>query len=51
MLWHPFAQQKWGLATIKQVVSGACGFVYVLRDDGFGLHLGREKLHLIAPIS
>jgi hypothetical protein len=49
-LWHPFAQNKWGLATVKQVVRGACGFIYVLRDDGFGLHLGREKLHLIAPI-
>jgi hypothetical protein len=32
-LWHPFAQNKWGLATIKQVVRGACGFIYVLRDD------------------
>jgi hypothetical protein len=43
-LWHPFAENKWGLATIKQVVSGACGFIYVLRDDGFGLHLGRDRL-------
>jgi hypothetical protein len=50
MLWHPFAQEKWGLATVKQVVRGACGFIYVLRDDGFGLHLGRDKLGLIAPI-
>jgi hypothetical protein len=49
-LWHPFAENKWGLATIKQVVRGACGFVYVLRDDGFGLHLGRDRLGLIAPI-
>jgi hypothetical protein len=48
-LWHPFAENKWGLATVKQVVRGACGFIYVLRDDGFGLHLGREKLHLIEP--
>jgi hypothetical protein len=47
-LWHPFAENKWGLATIKQVVRGACGFIYALRDDGFGLHLGRDKLHLIA---
>ncbi|NJK51288.1 hypothetical protein HC931_27180 [Candidatus Gracilibacteria bacterium] len=44
LLWHPFAEEKWGLATIKQVVRGACGFIYVLRDDGFGLHLGRERL-------
>jgi hypothetical protein len=51
LLWHPFAQEKWGLATVKQVVRGACGFIYVLRDDGFGLHLGREKLHLIEPIN
>jgi hypothetical protein len=50
-LWHPFAQEKWGLATVKQVVRGACGFIYVLRDDGFGLHLGREKLGLIVPIN
>jgi hypothetical protein len=50
LLWHPFAENKWGLATVKQVVRGACGFIYVLRDDGFGLHLGREKLNLIAPI-
>jgi hypothetical protein len=50
-LWHPFAEKKWGLATVKQVVRGACGFIYALRDDGFGLHLGREKLHLIAPIN
>jgi hypothetical protein len=49
-LWHPFAENKWGLATIKQVVRGASGFIYALRDDGFGLHLVREKLHLIAPI-
>jgi hypothetical protein len=49
LLWHPFAEHKWGLATIKQVVRGACGFIYVLREDGFGLHLGRNKLHLIAP--
>jgi hypothetical protein len=48
-LWHPFAQEKWGLATIKQVVGGACGFIYALREDGFGLHLGRNKLHLIEP--
>jgi hypothetical protein len=48
-LWHPFAQEKWGLATVKQVVRGACGFIYVLRDDGFGLHLERNKLHLIKP--
>jgi hypothetical protein len=48
-LWHPFAQEKWGLATIKQVVGGACGFIYALRDDGFGLHLGRDRLGLIAP--
>jgi hypothetical protein len=47
-LWHPFAENKWGLATVKQVVRGARGLIYVLRDDGFGLHLGREKLHLIA---
>jgi hypothetical protein len=50
MLWHPFAQEKWGLATIKQVVRGACGFIYALRDDGFGLHLERDRLHLIALI-
>jgi hypothetical protein len=50
-LWHPFAQEKWGLATVKQVVRGACGFIYVLRDDGFGLHLGRDRLNLIASIS
>jgi hypothetical protein len=49
LLWHPFAQEKWGLATVNKVVRGACGFIYVLRDDGFGLHLGRDKLHLIAP--
>jgi hypothetical protein len=51
LLWHPFCEEKWGLATIKQVVRGACGFIYVLRDDGFGLHLGRDRLGLIAPIS
>jgi hypothetical protein len=50
LLWHPFAENKWGLATIKQVVRGACGFIYALREDGFGLHLGRDRLHLIAPI-
>jgi hypothetical protein len=49
LLWHPFAENKWGLATVKQVVRGACGFIYVLRDDGFGLHLERNKLHLIKP--
>jgi hypothetical protein len=51
MLWHPFAENKWGLATVKQVVRGAYGFIYVLRDDGFGLHLGRDRLHLIASLS
>jgi hypothetical protein len=51
LLWHPFAQEKWGLATVKQVVRGACGFIYVLRDDGFGLHLGRDRLGLIASIN
>jgi len=49
MLWHPFGQ-NWGLATVKQVVTGAGGFVYVLRDDGLGLHLGRDRLGLIVPI-
>jgi hypothetical protein len=48
LLWHPFGQ-NWGLATVKQVVTGAGGFVYALRDDGFGLHLGRDRLHLIEP--
>jgi hypothetical protein len=48
-LWHPFAQNKWGMATVKKVVRGACGFVYALRDDGFGLHLGRDRLGLIVP--
>lgn len=47
MLWHPFAENKWGIATVKKVVKGACGFIYVLRDDRFELHLGREKLHLM----
>lgn len=50
MLWHPFAENKWDLATIKQVVSGTGGFVYALREDGFGLHLVRDMLCLIAPI-
>jgi hypothetical protein len=50
LLWYPFAENKWGLATVKKVVRGACGFVYVLRDDGFGLHLGRDKLHLVESI-
>jgi hypothetical protein len=50
-LWHPFAENKWGLATVKKVVVGACGFIYALRDDGFGLHLGRDKLGLIKPLS
>jgi hypothetical protein len=49
-LWHPFAQNKWGLARVKQVVRGAYGFIYALRDDGFGLHLGRDRLGLIAPV-
>lgn len=49
MLWHPFGQ-NWGLATVKQVVTGVAGFVYALRDDGFGLHLGRGRLGLIVPI-
>jgi hypothetical protein len=47
LLWHPFGQ-NWGLATVKQVVTGAGGFVYVLRDDCFGLHLERDNLGLIA---
>jgi hypothetical protein len=50
LLWHPFTQEKWGLATVKQVVRGACGFIYVLRDDGFGLHLGRDRLCLIVCV-
>ncbi|NJO93221.1 MAG: hypothetical protein HC820_00550, partial [Hydrococcus sp. RM1_1_31] len=50
LLWHPFAQNEWGLATIKQVVTGSGGLIYALRDDGFGLHLGRDKLHLIELI-
>jgi hypothetical protein len=49
LLWHPFCENKWGLATIKEVKTGAGGSIYALRDDGFGLHLGREKLHLITP--
>jgi hypothetical protein len=48
LLWHPFAQEKWGLATVKQVVRGAYGFIYALRDDGFGLHLSRDQLNLMA---
>lgn len=33
---------------VKQVLPGPGGFVYVLREDGFGLRLGRDKLGLIA---
>ena len=49
LLWHPFNQQ-WQPATIKRVVRGFTGFVYVLGDNGLGNSVTRHELSHLAPL-
>lgn len=48
-LWHPF-NQKWQPATIKQVINGLNGYLYVLGDNGMGNHITRYQLNHIVPL-